>query len=121
MVITPDAPSLPFTMRKGLKYFELVAEPVERELLPYIHEFNFSTMNGRCFPFVTPLNVQFGERMRIRLANSMEKSHPIHIHGHQFSVTASDGNIIKPQDRMTKSTIHVSSGETWDIEFIANN
>lgn len=51
----------------------------------------------------------------------MEKSHPIHIHGHQFSVTASDGNKIKPENRMMKNTIHVSSGETWDIEFIANN
>lgn len=32
MVITPDVPTLPFTMKKGAKYFELVAEPVEKEL-----------------------------------------------------------------------------------------
>lgn len=34
MVITPDVPNLPFVERKGVKYFELVAEPVQREILP---------------------------------------------------------------------------------------
>jgi len=39
MVISPDVPSLPFVSRQGMKYFELVAEPVQRELLPglFIH------------------------------------------------------------------------------------
>lgn len=34
MVITPDIPNLPYVMRNGIKYFELFAEPVTRELLP---------------------------------------------------------------------------------------
>jgi FtsP/CotA-like multicopper oxidase with cupredoxin domain len=48
-------------------------------------------------------------------------AHPIHIHGHQFPVVASDGNTIPVQNRLLKNTIHVASGETWDIEFTANN
>lgn len=34
MVVTPDVPTLPFTIKKGVKYFELFAEPVKREILP---------------------------------------------------------------------------------------
>lgn len=33
MVITPDVPDLRFALHNGIKYFELVAEPVKREIL----------------------------------------------------------------------------------------
>lgn len=87
---------------------------------PMAHNFNFFTMNGRCFPFTTPLEVKYGEKIRIRFANAMMNAHPMHIHGHQFDITASDGNTISPY-RVKKNTINVASGETWDIEFVANN
>lgn len=58
---------------------------------------------------------------QLRLGNIVEGAHPIHIHGHQFYVTAADGNIIPLNNRLLKSTIHVTSGETWDIEFKAYN
>lgn len=98
-----------------------VVKPGVYDINPHAHEFNFSTMNGRCFPFVTPLEVQQGQHVIIRLGNTMEKAHPIHIHGHQFTVIASDGNSINPHSAMVKNTILVSSGETWDVMFIANN
>ncbi|WP_407312741.1 multicopper oxidase domain-containing protein [Desulfosporosinus sp. SB140] len=34
--------------------------------------------------------------VRIRLSNAMETAHPIHLNGHQFYVTACDGNTILP-------------------------
>ncbi|MGJ0906528.1 hypothetical protein [Clostridium sporogenes] len=34
MVITPDLSDLKYKEIKGIKYFELVAEEVEREILP---------------------------------------------------------------------------------------
>lgn len=37
MVITPDIPTLPFVLKNGIKYFELVAEHLERELLPDLY------------------------------------------------------------------------------------
>lgn len=49
-------------------------------------------MNGRCFPYVTPIETRYHEHIRIRLGNIMHDTHPIHIHGHQFYVTAADGN-----------------------------
>lgn len=84
-------------------------------------EFNFFTMNGRCFPFTNPLAVKYGELIRIRLGNFMHDEHPIHIHGHQFYVTAIDGNPIKTENWIRRNTINVASGEVYDIEFLANN
>ena len=104
---------------KGLPAHKLI--PGTYDIDPFSHEFNFFTMNGRCYPYTSPLLASEGENIRIRLGNISMNSHPIHIHGHQFSVTASDGNSIYKANRLTKNTISVSPGETWDIEFLANN
>lgn len=104
---------------KGLKMGEVT--PGVYEIDPHSDDMNFFTMNGRCFPYTTPLLVEKGDKVRIRLGNIVHMAHPIHIHGHQFEVTASDGNSIKREARMLKNTINVASGEVWDIEFMANN
>lgn len=82
---------------------------------------NFFLMNGKCFPFTTPMEIKKGERVRIRFGNLGLKNHPIHFHGHQFTIVASDGNTMNKQSRWKKNTILVSSGSTWDIVFRANN
>ncbi|MBB3113418.1 FtsP/CotA-like multicopper oxidase with cupredoxin domain [Paenibacillus phyllosphaerae] len=104
---------------KGLEKGE-VREGVY-ELDPYSDNFNFFTMNGRCFPHTTPLEVRYGELVRIRIGNLMMNAHPIHMHGQQFVVTSTDGNSLAPQKRYLKNTILVGSGETYDVEFIAHN
>jgi manganese oxidase len=104
---------------KGLKQGEL--RPGVYELDQMAHEFNFFTMNGRAFPHATPLQVKYGDSVRIRLGNIVMNAHPIHIHGHQFHVTASDGNAIPHHNQLIKNTINVASGETWNVEFKANN
>ena len=104
---------------KGLKIGEV--KPGIYEIDSMNHDFNFFTMNGRCFPYTTPLLVKECENVRIRLGNISEIAHPIHIHGHQFSITASDGNTIPLKNRILKNTILVASGETWDIEFFTKN
>lgn len=98
-----------------------VMEPGSYEVNPLSDDLQFFTMNGRCFPATTPLPVQCGEQVRIRLANPAMMEHPIHLHGHQFVVTAADGNRLGECARMRKNTIAISSGETWDIEFEADN
>jgi FtsP/CotA-like multicopper oxidase with cupredoxin domain len=45
----------------------------------------------------------------------------MHFHGHEFIVAATDGNPIPVYSRLRKNTINVAPGETWDIEFQANN
>jgi len=123
----------PYTSKSDRDYFIMLQEfelegipmdvviPGTYEINPMSHNFNFFTMNGRCFPYTASLAVSYRERIKIRLANAMMDAHPMHIHGHQFDVVASDGNSIAICGIMKKNTIHVASGETWDIEFIANN
>ncbi|WP_337098398.1 multicopper oxidase family protein [Paenibacillus sp. YIM B09110] len=91
------------------------------EVAPLMDGFNFFTMNGRCYPHVTPLAVKYGEYVRIRLGSIGMNAHPIHLHGHQFWVTAADGNPIQRNAQWRRNTIAVASGTTYDIEFAANN
>ncbi len=95
--------------------------PGTYDLDPISHDFNFFTVNGRCFPYVSPRKVESGGTARIRLGDFVNDAHPTHIHEHQFTVSSSDGNTISFQNRFIKSTINVTSGETYDIEFKANN
>lgn len=88
---------------------------------PMAHNFNFFTMNGRCFPYTTPMATRFGNNVRIRLGNIVMDAHPMHIHGHQFFVAASDGNSIPLHSQLIKNTINVATGETYDIVFRSNN
>ncbi|VBB08904.1 multicopper oxidase type 2 [Lucifera butyrica] len=98
-----------------------VLKPGCYEVNPLSDDLQFFTMNGRCFPATAPLPVCYGEKVRIRLANPAMKTHPIHLHGHQFKVIAADGNELNACSQLVKNTIPVASGETWDIEFMAHN
>jgi FtsP/CotA-like multicopper oxidase with cupredoxin domain len=104
---------------KGLRMGEL--KPGHFEVDPLSDDLNFFTINGRSFPNTSLLPVRVGERVRVRMANPSMKAHPMHLHGHQFVVVAADGNEIIPRNQVVKSTLPVASGETWDIEFVADN
>jgi FtsP/CotA-like multicopper oxidase with cupredoxin domain len=57
--------------------------------------FHWLTFNGRCGPYITPLVVRLGNRVRIRVLNfSSLDHHPIHLHGHTFWVTGTEGGRI---------------------------
>jgi FtsP/CotA-like multicopper oxidase with cupredoxin domain len=88
---------------------------------PYSDDFNFFTMNGRCFPYVRPMLAKRGDKVRIRIGNIGMDAHPMHLHGHQFQLMAMDGNKLLAGSRPLMNTISVASGETRDIEFVADN
>ena len=50
------------------------------------------------FPGIDPLVVRKDDRVRIRIGNLTMTNHPIHIHGHEFEVTGTDGGWM-PQSR----------------------
>jgi FtsP/CotA-like multicopper oxidase with cupredoxin domain len=84
-------------------------------------DFNVLTMNAKAFPGTAPLVCKQGERVRIRLGNlSAMDHHPIHIHGHYFKITATDGGAIPPGAQWPESTVLVPTGSTRDIEFVAD-
>ena len=79
-------------------------------------------MNGRVYPETEAVEVSEGDRVRIRMINAGSSTfHPMHLHGHQFQVTHSDGNPIPEAGQMRKNVQTVMPGETWDIQFDADN
>jgi manganese oxidase len=84
-------------------------------------DFNVLTMNARVFPGTAPLVCKQGERVRIRFGNlSAMDHHPIHMHGHFFKVTATDGGRIPPSAQLPEATVLVPTGSTRDVQFIAD-
>lgn len=85
-----------------------------------MNEWNLLTFNGKAFPGTTPLLVGTGERVRIRLGNlGPMDHHPIHLHGLNFKVTATDGGFVPESAQVPETTVLVPVGSTRVIEFVA--
>ncbi len=84
-------------------------------------EFNWLTFNGKAGPATTPLLVRLGDRVRIRMVNLGMDHHPIHLHGHTFVVTGSEGGRQPKTTWAPGNTVLVGVAQARDIEFVANN
>jgi FtsP/CotA-like multicopper oxidase with cupredoxin domain len=84
-------------------------------------EFNWLVFNGKAGPACTPLVVRLGDRVRIRIINLGMDHHPIHLHGHTFWVTGTEGGRIPQTAWIPGNTVLVGAGQARDIEFVANN
>jgi FtsP/CotA-like multicopper oxidase with cupredoxin domain len=84
-------------------------------------EFNVLTMNARAFPGTAPLVVRTGQRVRVRIGNlSPMEHHPIHLHGHRFHITETDGGEIDESAQWPETTVLIPVGSTRTIEFVAD-
>ena len=84
-------------------------------------EFNLWTFNSKVYPATDPLVVRLGERVRIRIGNLSMYNHPIHLHGHRFWVTGSDGGRWPRSAWRPEVTEIIGVGQVRDIEFVADN
>jgi FtsP/CotA-like multicopper oxidase with cupredoxin domain len=85
-------------------------------------EFNLFTLNGRAAPYITPLVVKQGERVRIRLVNmSPIDHHPMHLHGLTFWVTGTEAGRIPPSAWVPRNTVLIGVAQAAEIEFVADN
>jgi hypothetical protein len=84
-------------------------------------EFNWLLINGKSGPATTPLIVRLGDRVRIRSINLGMDHHPIHLHGHTFYVTGTEGGRIPETAWFPGNTVLVAVAQSRDIEFVANN
>lgn len=76
------------------------------------------TLNGQSWPEVTPLVVEKGQRVEITFVNTSTMSHPMHLHGHVFQVTAINE---KPINGAMRDTVLVMPKSSLSIQFDANN
>ncbi len=84
-------------------------------------DFNMLTINAKAFPGTAPLVVKKGDRVRFRIGNlSAMDHHPIHLHGHFFRITATDGGAIPLGAQWPEATVLVPVGSTRDVEFVAD-
>jgi FtsP/CotA-like multicopper oxidase with cupredoxin domain len=83
-------------------------------------DFNLWAWNSRIFPGIDTLNVRQGDRVRIRVGNLTMTNHPIHLHGHEFEVTGTDGGPIPKSARWPEVTTDVGVGQMRQVEFIAS-
>ncbi|MGB6114387.1 MAG: copper oxidase [Comamonas sp.] len=83
-------------------------------------DFNLWTFNSRVFPGIDSLHVRQGDRVRIRIGNLSMTNHPIHLHGHEFSVTGTDGGPVPKAARWPEVTTDVAVGQMRQIEFVAD-
>ncbi len=83
-------------------------------------DFNLWTWNSRAFPGIDPIVVRKNDRVRIRVGNLTMTNHPIHLHGHEFEVTGTDGGWVPESARWPEVTTDVAVGQMRAVEFIAN-
>lgn len=76
------------------------------------------TLNDQAWPESTPLVVNKGQRVEIVFKNNSSMSHPMHLHGHTFQITAIDG---KPIEGALRDTVLVLPNSTVAIQFDADN
>lgn len=112
--------------------------PIDRDFALFLHEwrvpigaktpipfemldFNLFTFNSVLYPKIESLIAKKGDRVRIRLANAMMNSHPIHLHGHEFVITRRGAKKLPLTAQYTENTTNVAPGETREIEFVADN
>lgn len=82
--------------------------------------FNLWTFNSRVFPGISSLVAKQGEKVRIRVGNLTMTNHPIHLHGHEFEVTGTDGGWIPKSARWPEVTTDIAVGQMRVIELLAN-
>jgi FtsP/CotA-like multicopper oxidase with cupredoxin domain len=83
---------------------------------------NFAdTFSDVASPNIPPIRVREGQLVRLRIVNpGAHSSHPIHIHGHIFTLLAKNGHPLMGSPIHT-DTVLVGPYETWDVAFKADN
>jgi copper resistance protein B len=74
------------------------------------------TLNGKKFGEGPPIDVKFGERVRITFINETMMAHPMHLHGMFFEVENGQAPGLMPE----KNVIVVAPGRTQSIILTAN-
>lgn len=78
------------------------------------------TMNDKIFPDTGMIMVKEGQLVKIHLENASDLVHPIHLHGHFFTVLAYNGKPLTGSP-IHLDTINIQPHDSYDIAFLADN
>src|SRR5581483_11166657 len=78
------------------------------------------TLNGKVFPHTGMIMVKEGQLIRLHLDNQSDLVHPIHLHGHIFTVLTHNGKPLTGSP-VHLDTINIQPHDSYDIAFLANN
>jgi FtsP/CotA-like multicopper oxidase with cupredoxin domain len=78
------------------------------------------TINGAASPYGPMLMVRPGQAVRLHIVNRTSESHPIHLHGHVFTLLALDGAPFQGSP-IRQDTVLVGPQQTVDVAFLADN
>lgn len=81
--------------------------------------YNYFTINGKAFPATEDIELKKGQSVKIRLINAGYMTHTMHLHGHKFLVTHTDG--VELNAPYWKDTLSVGPGERYDVVMKADN
>jgi FtsP/CotA-like multicopper oxidase with cupredoxin domain len=76
---------------------------------------NFFTLNGKSYPATETVKMKVGRKALFRLIGAGAFTHPMHLHGTDFTVLAKDGHPLASPFKA--DVIQVASGERYDIAF----
>ena len=82
-------------------------------------DFNLWTWNSRVFPGIDSMVAGINDKVRIRMGNLTMTNHPMHIHGHEFTITGTDGGAVPKSARWPEVTVDIGVGQVRQIEFMA--
>jgi FtsP/CotA-like multicopper oxidase with cupredoxin domain len=84
--------------------------------------FPFSTINGKTSEAAgEAIDIEEGDRVRIRFYNASNNAHSMHLHGHDFVVTSKNGHPIPLEAQNEETTQNISPGDFYEIEWTADN
>lgn len=76
--------------------------------------------NGAASPDAAPILVRPGQVVRLRFVNNTDFYHPMHLHGHIFTVLSKNGQPLTGSP-VHQDTVLVGPHETWEVAFVADN
>jgi len=78
------------------------------------------TLNGKVFPDTGMIMLKEGQLVKLHFDNKSDLYHPMHLHGHVFTVLAHNGRPLTGSP-VHLDTITVPPHESYDVAFYANN
>lgn len=78
------------------------------------------TINGKVFPNTGMIMVHEGQLVKIHIDNQSNLYHPMHLHGHTFTVLANNGHPLTGSP-VRQDTVLIPPHQSYDVAFLANN